>query len=216
MSARALRLLALLALLALPLWHKARVESARALQAGEAHEARGDLRGAVSAYQRAARAYSPGSERAAAGAAALARLAAAAEARGDHEGARWALDHLRGAARATRWLLSPLAQEEERANAALTRLRARQEEEEAAARGEGARPRATREALHAAYLQADPRPHPAASLAVVASGLCWLWGLTGLLCHGVSPAGGLTPRAPRWAALTLLAGLGALTALACC
>jgi len=50
----------------------------------------------------------------------------------------------------------------------------------------------------------------------VALGLCWLGALAGLLWRGVTPAGALAPAAPRWAAAALLAGLGALGALALC
>lgn len=206
----------LLTLLTLPLWHKAHHEANRAIQEGKTLEATGDLRASVSAYQRAMRAYSPGAHAPAEGAASLARLAAQAESAGDEEGARWALDHLRGGAWATRWLLDPFAQEAALADAALTRLRAKQAAREERQRGEPPQPLSAHEALQGALLRDDPRPHPLASLALTLSGACWLGALIGLMRDGVTPEGRLNERAPRWLWAASAGGAGALIALALC
>jgi hypothetical protein len=205
--------LTLLTLLTLPLWHTAHTQATEALREAQEQEKQGKTKQSINTYQRAMRSYSPNAQAPTLAAGALKRIATEAEERGDEETARWALDHLRGGARATRGLIHPFAQEGAHADAALTRLRARQAAREAEERGEPPLPLSQHEALQAALLREDPTPPPSASLTLLIGGLCWIAGLTGLICYGVTPQGRLTPQAPRWISAALLGGLLTLTAL---
>jgi hypothetical protein len=179
----------------------------RAVASGRAALAEGDaaLAGrrpadAIAAWETAARWYLPGAPHVDEAYTRLVRLAGE-----DRRHALAAWRAVRGAARATRSLWTPHADDLAAAAAAIARLSADDPEASLA----GGPDHATRVAWHAGELARDPRPRPAAVALACLGIAAWLAGVAWLVRRGTDASGRLARRPARAAAALTLAGLAA-------
>ena len=170
--------------------------STAALRAGDPHEA------AVHA-RRAAGFYAPGAPHVRVAYERLIALATKAESRGDRKLAVFAWQGVRTAALETRWLVTPHAEDLERANAAIARLQA------TADRPPGTRtePAAALERAELEALTRDEAPHVPWVVALVAGFLAWTIGAIVVVRRGVTTTGQLVWSRVRAPAVIAAAGV---------
>lgn len=170
--------------------------STAALRAGDPHTA------AVHA-RRAAGFYAPGAPHVRVAYERLIALATKAESRGDRKLAVFAWQGVRTAAMETRWLVTPHAEDLERANAAIARLQA------TADRPLGTRvePAAVLEREELLALTRDEAPHIPWVVAIVAGFLAWTIGAIVVVRRGVTTTGQLVWSRVRTPAVIAAAGV---------
>jgi len=174
------------------------VEGRRALAAGDAAMTRGQRLDAIGSFETAARWYLPFAPHVDE---AYDRLRALTTSE-DPAVAIAAWRGIRGAARATRTLWTPHADDLEAADRGIAELSAR--DPQAAMTGDTTR---EREAWYQARLSRDPRPGTGAVVLACVGVLLWVGGAIALVRRGVDRAGGLLRRPAIAAGVTILVGV---------
>ncbi len=170
--------------------------STAALRAGDPHEA------AVHA-RRAAGFYAPGAPHVRVAYERLIALATKAESRGDRKLALFAWQGVRTAAMETRWLVTPHAEDLDRANAAIARLSAAEDRPP----GTRTEPAAAVEREELDALVRDEAPHVPWVVALVAGFLAWTAGALVVVRRGVTTTGQLVWPRVRIPAVLAAAGV---------